>query len=63
MASVKAHGPHPGHENHLCYLHNMGVLDADVEGFKSLVKDAKFLCKRCGRAAAEAGNLCDPIKL
>lgn len=57
MASVKAHGPHPGHENHLCYLHNMGVLDADVEGFKSLVKDAKFLCKECGRAAAEAENL------
>jgi hypothetical protein len=41
----------------------MGVLDADVEGFKSLVKDAKFLCKECGRAAAEAENLCDPIKL
>ena len=27
------------------------------------VKDAKFICRDCGRAAAKAENLCAPVKL
>ena len=52
--------PHLGHSQHLC---NMAERGADVELVKNLVKDAKFMCKTCGRAAAKQENLCDPIPL
>ena len=52
--------PHLGHSKHLCNLAENG---ADVQTVKNLVKDAKFLCKKCGRAAAKEENLCEPIKL
>jgi hypothetical protein len=46
-------GPHIGHKMHLCEL-------AERETswrFKLLVKDSRFICRSCGRAAE---NLCDP---
>jgi len=55
--------PHEDHENHLCYLHNLGLLEADLEHYKGLVKDAQYICKRCGRAAKNPENLCEPEKL
>ena len=55
--------PHPGHDKHLCYLNNIGMqLSAPAE-YKALVKDAKFMCKICGRVAADGKNLCKPVKL
>jgi hypothetical protein len=35
----------------------------DFETFKALVKDPKFICKKCGRAAAKEENLCEPAPL
>jgi hypothetical protein len=35
----------------------------DVEAYKALVKSAKFMCEICGRVAAKAENLCEPISL
>jgi len=55
--------PHEGHEKHLCFLRNVGTLTRNLEGYKSLVKDAKFVCTACGRAAASKDNLCVPEKL
>ncbi len=64
--------PHPGHEEHLCYLENIGFLKSQEllemgvdrkEEFKRLVRKPKFLCRKCGRAAAYAINLCEPEKL
>jgi hypothetical protein len=64
--------PHPGHEEHLCFLENIGylrmpeLLEIGVdrkEEFKKLVRKPKFLCKKCGRAAAYGENLCEPEKL
>jgi len=64
--------PHPGHEEHLCYLENIGYLRSPElleigvdrkEEFKRLVKKANFFCKKCGRAAAHKINLCEPEKL
>jgi hypothetical protein len=52
--------PHPGHEDHLCLLLN---LEADFEKYKELVKDAKFVCRGCGRAATDSKSLCTPEKL
>ena len=61
MADLKM--PHPSHEEHLCFLQNVGYLKSNLEEYKKLVKDAKFICKGCGRAAASDKNLCAPEKL
>jgi len=36
---------------------------ADVEELKPLVRDARYICKACGRAAHNAENLCEPTEL
>jgi len=55
--------PHEGHQYHLCYLHNTGFLKKDLESYKKLVKNPKFVCTGCGRVAERAENLCGPTKL
>jgi len=55
--------PHPAHEEHLCLLQNVGYLKSNLDDYKKLVKDAKFVCKGCGRTAASEKNLCAPEKL
>lgn len=35
----------------------------DIDLLKTLVKDAKFICKKCGRAAKHEENLCKATKL
>jgi len=39
------------------------VKDAQVKDLIPLVRDAKFICEKCGRAAASKKNLCSPKKL
>jgi hypothetical protein len=53
--------PHLGHGNHLCHL--VDYVGVDIKSYKPLVKNGKFLCKKCGRVAAKEENLCEPIKL
>lgn len=55
--------PHPGHGRHLCYLNNIGMQLSNPVEYKTLVKDAQYLCKVCGRVAGKAENLCKPVKL
>ncbi len=55
--------PHPAHDEHLCYLQNLGYIESNLEDYKKLVKNPKYVCKNCGRAAAEEKNLCNPEKL
>ena len=52
--------PCRGHENHLCQLVEKKI---DLEKMKKLVKDARYICKNCGRAAAGETSLCAPEKL
>ena len=53
--------PHLGHAKHLCYLaEDVGI---DISQYKPLVRNAKFLCKKCGRVAAKEENICESIKL
>jgi len=50
----------PGHSKHLC------AVIAGGYGFKqvhALVMDPKFICAKCGRAAAAKRNLCKARKL
>ncbi len=60
---AKAKMPHPGHDKHLCYLNNLEFQISNPEEYKGLVKNAKFLCKNCGRVAASEKNLCKPVQL
>jgi hypothetical protein len=55
--------PHPEHEQHLCYLQNVGYLASNLKDYKKLVTEPKFVCKNCGRAATKENNLCAPEKL
>lgn len=52
--------PHLGHSQHLC---DMAIRGVDLKTYKELVKDPKFICKKCGRAAAKEENLCEPVPL
>ena len=60
MTGTPAPAPDLGHTKHLCYMVESSV---DIDSYKRLVKDAKFICRDCGRAAAKAENLCSPVKL
>lgn len=53
--------PHIGHQFHLCVMCESG--GCSLEQVRELVKDPKFLCKKCGRAAVHEENLCEPIPL
>ena len=57
---IAPEAPHLGHSKHLCDMAKKG---ADLQTVKDLVKDAKFICKKCGRAAAKEENLCEPVPL
>jgi hypothetical protein len=61
--SMRLGWPDPGHESHLCYLQNMGMIEADLENYKELVRDGTFVCAKCGRVAREAKSLCSPVAL
>ena len=45
------------HREHLCHL----VETRQMATVESLVGDGRFICAQCGRVAAEARNLCDPV--
>jgi hypothetical protein len=55
--------PHLRHDEHLCYLENMGYLVSYLNDYKKLVKNARFVCKKCGRSASNEANLCEPEKM
>jgi len=61
MTEVKM--PHPEHEKHLCLLQNVGYVGTNLADYKKLVMNPKYVCKNCGRAAANAKNLCAPEAL
>jgi hypothetical protein len=50
---------HAGHANHLCDL----VAKRQMAKVGRLSKGAKYVCHICGRAAAKAASLCEPVAL
>ncbi|NLW50290.1 MAG: hypothetical protein GXY85_05525 [Candidatus Brocadiaceae bacterium] len=50
---------HTGHSKHLCDL----VAKRKMAEVARLSKDAKYVCHICGRAAAKAANLCEPVEI
>jgi hypothetical protein len=61
MENVKI--SHVGHDEHLCYLKNLGFMEENPHDYMKLVRDANYICEQCGRAAVSPDNLCKPIKL
>ena len=61
MSKVKM--PHQGHEEHLCYLHNLGWVNEYFIEYKKMVRGGKYVCRACGRVAASDKNLCAPEEL
>jgi hypothetical protein len=59
--AINRPAPHIGHMNHLCDLADKGQITLDQ--MKELVKDPKFICKKCGRVANKEENLCEPVPL
>lgn len=51
------------HDKHLCKLAADGTHRSQPEAYAGLVKEPRFVCKSCGRAAADSANLCNPILL
>jgi len=47
----------------LCALVRNGFLKEDAKAYKELLRDAKYMCKKCGRAAAKAKCLCKSTKI
>lgn len=47
----------------LCELEKEGLIQADFEGYKELVRKGRFVCRRCGRVAHKKKLLCRPEKL
>jgi hypothetical protein len=58
-SSHKLFETHEGHSHHMCDLVAKRKL-AEVARF---AKDAKYVCHICGRAAAKAENLCEPVEI
>jgi len=50
---------HGGHTKHLCEL----VRARKMDEVAALSGGAKYVCHICGRAAAKAANLCEPVEI
>jgi len=46
-------------EAHLCKI----AKQEDPDRIRQLVRDARFFCRKCGRAAHDEVNLCRPVKI
>jgi len=50
---------HAGHAQHLCEL----VSHRKMAQVAELAAGAQYVCYICGRAAAKAENLCEPVEI
>jgi hypothetical protein len=60
--AVKPESAHCHCDDKLCAM-ACCTCRTNVKELRPLVKNAKFICQECGRAAAKAANLCQPVRL
>lgn len=58
----KDEGYNSGSDEKICSLSGSGDR-ADLDRIKSLVKNSRYVCSSCGRAAVDSENLCAPEML
>ena len=46
-------------EEHLCRL----AKREDEELIRRIVRDARYVCRKCGRSAHDEAHLCKPVKI
>ncbi len=51
------------HRQHMCYMIADGIHHSRREEYKEMVRNAGYMCKHCGRVAAAAEHLCEPLEL
>ena len=51
------------HEQHLCQLTGRKLHKDSPDQYAHLVQNPEFVCKSCGRVAAQKESLCAPVKL
>ena len=59
VAEHKLDKEHKGHDLHLCGM----VAQRKMDKVASLVEGAQYVCNICGRGAAKARNLCEPVAI
>ena len=47
----------------LCSLVKNGFHKQETKAYGEFLRDAKYMCKKCGRAAAKSKCLCKPGKI
>jgi hypothetical protein len=47
----------------LCELEEAGFIEKDLDAYKSLVRNGKYVCRSCGRVARKKKYLCKPVEL
>jgi hypothetical protein len=63
MLNLEFNMPHVGHEQHLCFLANLGLFDKIKDLVRREDHSEQYICRRCGRSAYSAAFLCEPEKL
>ena len=51
------------HAVHICVKGTTMFSYGDLDPIKELVRNPQFICGNCGRVAAKAENLCNPVPL
>jgi len=59
LAGRKLASAHVGHTQHMCDL----VAKRRMDQVAELAAGAKYVCYICGRAAAKATSLCEPVEI
>jgi hypothetical protein len=47
----------------LCKLVKSGFMDEHFSEYQDLVNPPAYICKKCGRAAADKKSLCKPVRI
>jgi hypothetical protein len=50
-------------EKHLCKLVKKDYLKENLPDYIELIKNPKYICKKCGRVAVDKHYICKPVEM